>query len=102
MRGFAEEAANLAQGRTMADLATDLSFRRHSERIVELIGEAANRLPGEIHERWPGVPWREIIGTRNWLIHGYDGIDPEILWDVLQHHAPALVTQLGEIIRELE
>ncbi len=101
MRDFAAEAANLAQGRTAADLATDLSFRRHAERITELIGEAANRLPRDIQERWPDVPWREIVGTRNWLIHGYDGVDPEILWDVLHHHAPALVSKLEEIIRAL-
>lgn len=102
MRDFAEEAAHLASGHSAADLVSDLSYRRHAERIAELIGEAANRLPQAIHDQWPEVPWREMIGMRNWLIHGYDGIDAEILWDVLQHHSPILLPQLDQIIHALK
>lgn len=102
MREFAMEAAALAKGRSSSDLETDLPFRRHAERVAELIGEAANRLPKELHQAWPGIPWREMIGMRNWLIHGYDGIDPEILWDVLEGHAASLATELDRIIRAME
>ena len=45
LKEFAEEAAGLAKGRSRADLAADLGFRRHAERVAELIGEACNRLP---------------------------------------------------------
>jgi len=102
MREFALEAAALAEGRSSSDLETDLPFRRHAERVAELIGEAANRLPKELHLAWPGIPWREMIGMRNWLIHGYDGIDSEILWDVLQGHAASLAMHLAELIRATE
>jgi len=102
MREFALEATALAKGRSSSDLETDLPFRRHAERVAELIGEAANRLPKELHQTWPDIPWREMIGMRNWLIHGYNGIDPEILWDVLQRHAAALVVELAAVIRAME
>lgn len=55
-------------------------------------------MPDDLREKWDGVPWRQVIGLRNWLIHGYDGIDMEILWDVLAFRAAELVAQLDEII----
>ena len=98
MREFAVEARELAVGKSRELLDTDLGFRRHSERVAELIGEAATRLPEELRAAWPAVPWRAMISMRNWLIHGYDGIDSDILWDVLSWRAAELIQQLDEII----
>ena len=94
LREFAMEAVRLASDRTRGHLESDLGFCRHAERIVELIGEAANRLPKEIQQQYPTLPWKQMIGMRNWLAHGYDGVDYDILWDVLNHHAPALLKTL--------
>ncbi len=100
MREFSIEARDLAADRQLDDLNNDLGFRRHAERVAELIGEAATRLPEEVRDASPEVPWRQMIGMRNWLIHGYDGIDAEILWDVLSNKAGELVAQLDVIIAE--
>jgi uncharacterized protein with HEPN domain len=48
-------------------------------RLMEIIGEAANRIPHEERSKYPEIPWNQIISLRNRLIHGYDAIDYEIL-----------------------
>jgi uncharacterized protein with HEPN domain len=98
LKEFAGEAAQLAKGRSRADLVSDLGFRRHAERIIEPIGEACTRLPDEIRDENPGIPWSEIIGMRNWLAHGYDGIDYDILWDTISKHAQDLFEKVEPII----
>lgn len=65
---------------------------------MELIGEAVTRLPAGLRERHPQIPWREIIGMRNRLIHGYDGVDCEIVWDVRHTQAPHLLASVPAII----
>lgn len=59
-------------------------------------------MPGNLKDAWPEVPWRQIISMRNWLIHGYDGIDADILWDVLEHRSGELGEWLGKIIAAME
>ena len=98
MREFSLEAKQLAASGSRKILDEELGFRRHAERVAELIGEAASRLPDDVRESWPSVPWRQMIGMRNWLIHGYDGIDADILWDVLSCRAEELIRQIDEII----
>ncbi|NQX01704.1 DUF86 domain-containing protein [bacterium] len=102
MRAFALEASELAANGSREALDLDLGFRRHAERVAELIGEAATRLPIEVKNARPLVPWRQIVSMRNWLIHGYDGIDSDILWDVLNLRSRELVLQLDEMIESWE
>lgn len=95
---FARQAARLGDEGSRALLDSDWKYQLAAERAVELMGEAANRLPAELRERHAGIPWREIIGMRNRLIHGYDGVDYDIVWDVLSTHAPRLAERLPVII----
>jgi uncharacterized protein with HEPN domain len=60
-------------------------------RNLELIGEAATRIPEQVRKEHAGVPWRMIIATRNRLIHGYLGIDNDTLWSIIQTDIPALI-----------
>lgn len=63
-------------------------------RNLELIGEAATRVPAEVRAAHPEIPWRLIIATRNRLIHGYLGIDNDTLWSIIVDDIPSLLTSL--------
>lgn len=82
------------------DQAAFVASRLHYDatvRNLELIGEAATRLPDAVRTANPQIPWRLIIATRNRLIHGYLGIDNDTLWSIIQDHVPILLIQLREL-----
>jgi uncharacterized protein with HEPN domain len=67
-------------------------------RLIEIIGEAANRVPGSIQSKYPDLPWLQMVGARNRLIHGYDSVDFDILWAIVNNDLPSLITQLENIL----
>lgn len=71
MLDHAKEAVTTAQGKTRTDLDTDRLLNLGLVRLLEIIGEAASRVPKEERELYPDIPWSEIVGLRNRLIHGY-------------------------------
>ena len=63
-------------------------------RNLELIGEAATHVPEEVCKAHPEIPWRQVIGTRNRLAHGYLAIDDDTIWDIIQTDVPELLSKL--------
>ncbi len=63
-------------------------------RNLELIGEAAKRVPDDVRDLHPQVEWRKIAGLRDVLAHAYFGVDDEVLWDLIQAKVPQLETQI--------
>jgi uncharacterized protein with HEPN domain len=63
-----------------------------------LIGEAATHIPNDIRENNSSIPWRQVIATRNRLIHGYLGIDNDTVWSIIQDDIPSLIVELKAII----
>jgi uncharacterized protein with HEPN domain len=85
--------ATLDQAGFVADeLTYDATLRN-----LELIGEAAGHIPGEVRAAHPQIPWRLIIATRNRLIHAYLGIDDDTLWSIIQDDIPELLTTLKRL-----
>ena len=72
MLDHAKEALAIAHGHTCADLDTDRQLNLSLARLLEIVGEAASRVPAEERSRNSEIPWTEIIGLRNRLIHAYD------------------------------
>ncbi len=66
-------------------------------RNLEIIGEAANRLPDEFREKHPEVEWHKVVGLRNRIIHDYFGIDLKIIWQIIHADLPALRQTLSRI-----
>ena len=64
---------------------------------IELIGEAAADVPAAIRQAVKNIPWRMVTATRNRLIHGYAGIDDDVLWSIVETDIPALLTALREL-----
>lgn len=63
-------------------------------RNLELIGEAAGNIPEEVRAGAPEIPWRQVVATRNRLIHGYLGIDNDTLWSIIRDDVPILLENL--------
>jgi len=100
MLDHAREAVEMARGRSRVDLDTDRQLNLALVRLLEVVGEAATRVPEEFRRRHPRVPWREAVGLRNRLIHGYDTVNFDILWTIIQQDLPRLIEQLQVIVRE--
>jgi len=71
-------------------------------RALEIIGEAAKNIPKSMRERYGEVPWDDIIGMRNKVIHGYFGVDLEVIWKTIHEDLPPLRTTLGRIFEDLK
>jgi len=97
MRDHALEAMNLAVGKSRADLGASRILSLAIVRLLEILGEAAGRVPEDVRQAHATIPWSQIIGMRNRLIHGYDQVDLDIVWAVITSDLPALVAQLGQI-----
>ena len=84
MLNHAEEVVSLCEGRVRTDLDSDRLLNLALVRLLEIIGEAANRVPLAVQSQYPQIPWLQIVGLRNRLIHGYDEVDFDILWGCLK------------------
>jgi uncharacterized protein with HEPN domain len=98
MLDYAVEATEMAQGRRRQDLEIDRQFRLALTHLVQIVGEAAAHVSPEAQDRWKGIPWRSIVGLRNRLIHGYDDVDLDILWTIVQDDLPPLIAELRHIL----
>ena len=94
----AREALEFTRGYDRRRYLSDRATQRAVERLVEIIGEAARRLPEDFREAHPEIPWRRMIGQRHVLAHDYDDIDHERIWDLVSTHLPALTAALEPLL----
>lgn len=102
MLDAAEKAVDLAEGCTRRDLEVDEKAALALVRLLEILGEAAKNVSPECRLEYTSIPWRQIAGTRDRLIHGYFDVDLNVVWQIVSSDAPPLVVQLREIIRGAE
>lgn len=97
----AEQALAFVQGRQREDLNTDAMLRLALTRAVEIVGEAAVQVTETGRNECPDVPWPQIVGMRNRLVHAYFDINADILWDTVRIGLPRLLEQLRGPLGEL-
>ncbi len=90
MRDHAAEAIAMTKGKKRDDLTTDRLLELALVRLMEIIGEAAGRISPATRAQLPDIPWSDVVAMRNRLIHGYDSVDHDILWDTIVHDLPSL------------
>jgi uncharacterized protein with HEPN domain len=90
------------QGFTFDDFVKDEKTVDAVIRNFSIIGEAGNRIPEIVQERYPHVPWHEIVGMRNKVVHEYFGLNEEILWTTIQDDLPRLKKDILDIIQKID
>jgi uncharacterized protein with HEPN domain len=98
MLRHSREAVSMAEGRQRSDLESDRKLELSLTRLVEIVGEAASKIHRDDRERYPSIPWAQIVGMRQRLVHGYDVVDLDVLWDTITDDLPPLIAELERLV----
>jgi len=101
MLDAAYKAREFVQGRNRSDLESDEMLALALVRLLEIFGEAAARVSVPVQNQLTAIPWRQITGTRNHLIHGYYNVDLDIVWSIIQQDLPPCVAVLEAVVSTL-
>lgn len=94
----AEDIHTFTQGISREDFVADEKTRSAVLYKFAVMGEATKLLPDQVRELYPDIPWRSIAGLRDKVIHGYIGVDYELLWETIDKKIPVVVTGLRQIL----
>jgi uncharacterized protein with HEPN domain len=86
---------------TIEDFVKDRKTTKAVVRCLEIIGEAANKIPQHIRNRYAGMPWEEISGMRNKIAHEYFGIDLNIVWQTIEEDIEPLASTVSQMLKDL-
>lgn len=100
MMEAAEQALAFTRGRQREDLDADAMLRLALTRAIEIVGEAAAQVSDEGRAGLPDIPWPQLIGMRNRLVHAYFDINLNILWDTVHLALPPLLEKLETAMRK--
>jgi uncharacterized protein with HEPN domain len=94
---YATEASAMCAGRTVADFEKDRLWCLAVEQLFVYLGGASQRLSLKTQQQLAHIPWRQIAAFRNRMVHGYDSVDYNRLWLILQNDIPQLITELEKL-----
>jgi uncharacterized protein with HEPN domain len=97
-----DKIGNFIEGLDFDEFAEDNKTLYAVIRALEIIGEATKNLPEPLKKNHPEVPWRKMTGTRDKVIHGYFGIDLEVVWSTIKEDIPSVKPLIEKILCEIE
>jgi uncharacterized protein with HEPN domain len=97
-----DKAELLLESVTYEQFEADFRINFAVVRALEIVGEAAKRLPADLRRQYPAVPWKVMAGMRDRIIHGYDVVDLQIVWDVVKRDIPQVKPRIRKILADYE
>jgi len=85
--------------KTLAEFQSDIISRAAAERFLEIVCEASRKLPDDLKQQAPHIPWRQMIDFGNILRHAYHTTKTELVWEIINNDLPALKTFVEDYIR---
>lgn len=100
MREFAQKAVRILGDASDADLASDEILSMAVIHVVQIVGEAASKVPPEARRALPELPWKGAIATRNVIVHGYRKARLDVVADTVRQDFPRLIADLERLLGE--
>ena len=97
----AEAVLSFSKGKKRTDLDKDQLFLFGVLRGLEIIGEAAGKVSKKTQNVYPNLPWKQLVGMRNRLIHAYFDVDNDRIWKTIKEYIPSFIVQLRKTISDL-
>jgi len=97
-----ESAEAFVEGMDFDDFQADDKTASAVVRKLEIIGEAAKQIPGDLRQRHPQMRWGEMAGMRDRLIHAYFGVDYRLVWQTIKERIPQVKPLIEQVLRNLE
>ena len=96
----ADKVEEFVSGMTYEQFVDDEKTQYAVIRAIEIIGEATKNVTHTIRDKHPSIPWKDIAGMRDKLIHSYFGVDIEILWVTAKNNVPGLIPLIEKVLLE--
>jgi len=90
------------KGKSKLDFLNSIQLQDSVIRRIEIIGEAIKNIPNDIKKNYNQIPWKEITGMRDILIHQYFGVDLDLTWQVIDKDLPRLKRQISDISKKID
>jgi len=96
-----EAAEKFVNNWTFEEFTEDLKTQFAVIRALEIIGEATKNIPSEVREKYPSVPWKDLAGIRDKLVHAYFGVNLEVVWLSVKEGIPETKPDIKRILDEM-